>query len=247
MKTHTPIHTKRGPIQGALILVLAVASLLLTACDSGGESDPPPPSSSVPNPETLSAILVPADMVKEVVDGNCQSFADVDPATPLFHVPFSDARGGRCTPLYELTDPSGQPITAGAWAQAEGEVTLTCVEGGTKYDFRFEHLVPDGVYTIWHFPHTGSGGALASHPGDIHNVFRADAAGGADFSVTGASGPMTFSGMVQRCTLPVPLRSQIGDLGGELFVIVYHKDNRSWGDVPGPETTQAGHLIVMGR
>ena len=234
----------------ACTLLLTGATLLIIGCDSNNAITPPPPGPtpgpSFPTPETLTAILVPADLLQDVVDENCQSFADVDPATLLFHIPLSDAMQGACAPMHELTDPDGQQLTAGDWAQATGEVAISCITGGTQYDFQFEGMVPGGVYTIWHFPATG-GGALASHPDDIHNVFTADASGVADFSVMGTAGAMTLFGTVAACNLPVPPQSAVGDLGGELFVILYHKDNQNWGNAPGPEDQSAGHMVVLGR
>ncbi|NNF59273.1 MAG: hypothetical protein HKN04_13640 [Rhodothermaceae bacterium] len=234
----------------ACMLLLAVAPLPFAGCDSNEANTPPPPGPtpgpSFPSPETLTATLVPSDLLRDVVNENCQSFAEVDPTTLLFHVPLSDAVQGACSPMHELTAPGGQQLTAGDWIQAEGEVAISCMDGGTQYDFHFEGLIPGGVYTIWHFPATG-GGALASHPGNIHNEFTAESSGAADFSVVGTAGAMTLFGTVAACNLPVPPRSAVGDLGGELFVLLYHKDNRSWGNSPGPEDQSAGHLVFMGR
>ena len=129
----------------------------------------------------------------------------------------------RTKPRHDLIDTQGKQLTAGEWVQATGEVEVTCIEEGTQYDFRFEGLVPNGVYTIWHFPATG-GGALASHSNEIKNVFTAAASGTTTFSVIGTAGPMTFNGSVPECTLPLVT----SDFLGALFVVVYHTDNRSW-------------------
>jgi len=100
--------------------------------------------------------------------------------------------------------------------------------------------VPNGVYTIWHFPTTG-GGALASHVNDINNIFAAAATGTTTFSVIGTAGTMTLSGSVGVC---VPSLAS-SDPSGALFVVVYHIDNRSWGPEPGPEDTYTAHLVFI--
>lgn len=226
-----------GMTSGPALLLLAG---LLWACDGDDEvmnAPPPPPSAS------FTASLV-TEILVEVADTDCRAPQDADPAAPLFHIPHTAALEGACEPLLPLTAPDGEQLTAADYVTASGEVTVTCVEGGTRYDFTFDHLIPNGVYTIWHFPGTGGGG-LASHPGDTHNVFTASTSGTTEFSVTGEAGPMTLFGMVEECTLPVP--SAAGDELGQLFVLVYHKDNRDWGDFPGPEDTQTGHLAFPGR
>ncbi len=51
-----------------------------------------------------------------------------------------------------LLAPDGYQLTRAEWDAAEGTATITCEEGGTRYDLEFSGLVPDGVYTIWYFP-----------------------------------------------------------------------------------------------
>ncbi len=180
------------------------------------------------------------EVLKEVVDADCVSATDLDPATPLKFIEHTAALALRCAPKHDLTDPLGNQLTAGEWNPATGEVEVTCVEDGTRYDFSFEDLVPNGVYTIWHFP-SDAGGALASHPGDINNVFTAAASGTTTFSVTGTAGVMTVFGTNEACTLPlstrIPLRT--------LFVVVYHIDNLSWGSEPGPEDQSTAQLVFV--
>lgn len=226
--------------------LLAMAFLFLAGCSGESPVAPEdPPEANFPDPETLTA--VPSDqLLKDVVDENCASPFDADPAKLLYNIPLSNAMQGACTPKGALTAPDAHQLTAQEWTQAKGEVTITCVQNATNYAFSFQGLVPNGLYTIWHFPGSG-GGALASHPGDTRNAFRATGTGTARFSATGTAGAMTFGGTVPACTLPVPSQSEVGDLGGELFVVVYHKDNKDWGDFPGPEDLYAGHLIFLGR
>lgn len=192
-----------------------------------------------PPPNVITAVLA-NEVVKEVVGEICVSVTDLDPSTLLQFIENSAALMGRCFPRHDLIDTQGKQLTAGEWVQATGEAEVTCIEEGTQYDFRFEGLVPNGVYTIWHFPATGAG-ALASHTNDINNVFTAAASGTTTFSVIGTAGLMTFNGSVTECTRP--LRSS--DPMRILFVVVYHIDNRSWGTTPGPQDTTAGHLVFV--
>lgn len=189
--------------------------------------------------DVITAVNV-NEVLKEVVNEDCVSATDLDPSTLLEFIEHSAALNRRCVPNHKLTDTTGKQLTAGEWFQATGEVEVTCVEEGTRYDFSFEGLVPNGVYTIWHFP-SAAGGALASHPGDINNVFTAAASGTTTFSVVGTAGPMTFMGSAEACTLPLatsePMRT--------LFVMVYHLDSLSWGATPGPEDTGTAHLVFV--
>lgn len=229
--------TRSGLFTGAAVILLLGSSW---ACD--GEQPLPPPAEE-PLSESFTATLV-TEILVEVTDQDCTAPQDADPAALLFHIPHTEALAGACEPLLPLTAPDGQQLTAGAYVGASGQATVTCVDGGTLYDFSFDGLIPDGVYTIWHFPGTG-GGALASRPGETNNVFTASASGTTSFSVTGTPGPMTLFGVAEECTLPAPPTA--GDELGQLFVLVYHKDNRDWGDFPGPEDTQTGHLAFPAR
>lgn len=189
--------------------------------------------------EHLTAVP-PNEVLKEVVDQDCVAADDLDSSTPLLFIEHSAALLSRCNPKHDLIDVQGNQLTAGEWFKASGNVGVTCIEEGTQYDFSFEGLVPNGVYTIWHFPGS-AGGALASHPGDIHNIFTAAASGTTTFSVVGTAGVMTFNGSVGACTRPLgtttPLRT--------LFVVVYHTDNFTWGELPGPQDKSTAHLVFV--
>lgn len=180
------------------------------------------------------------EILKEVVDQDCVAAEDLDPSTPLLFIEHNSALQFRCNPKHDLIDPLGKQLTAGEWFKASGDVEVTCIEEGTQYDFRFEGLVPNGVYTIWHFP-DNAGGALASHPGDIHNIFTAAASGTTTFSVIGTAGGMTFNGSVAACTRPLRTSTSLRTL----FVVVYHTDNRAWGETPGPEDASVAHLVFV--
>lgn len=243
-------------------LILAV---LLTGCSEGvalltvpSPSPPatptppaPPVSTSLPPPETIEAVGFNA-LASEVVDQDCTPAEKLDSGTPLFHNErtYRFLWTGECSPeeLRSLPAPDGRQLTAGDWVGAAGEVTITCVDEGTRYDFRFQGLIPNGMYSIWHNLRRMDDadgvfgyGALASHPGDIRNAFMATASGTADLSLTGTAGRMTMYGFAPACTLPVPSRPPTYSSWFWIFSLVYHKDNRAPGDEL-PLDTAVGQL-----
>ena len=231
-------------------LTAVAVSLWLGACSSddplpGPSGGPPPPA--LPQPVTLTAVLNTNQIIVDLVKVDCQAAtAGTDPATPLWLVPVSQAMAGTCDPLniFPVIAPDGHQVTFGEWEPAAGSVTITCLPGGgTQFDVNLAGLIPNGVYTIWHFP-LGGGGALASHQNDINNVFVASGSGAVNASVVSSAGPMTMFGSSASCQLPVPLQGQIAD--GVMMVLVYHTDNKSWGPGPGPEEPNAAHMFVLG-
>ncbi|MCA1778388.1 MAG: hypothetical protein LC637_03095 [Xanthomonadaceae bacterium] len=199
------------------------------------------------------------EVLPDVADYNCNLATPLsDPDTELFLVEFTTALGLRfgsddCDPSTDLTpllDPAGNPITLWDWSQATGRVSIQCVEAGTRYHFKFKGLIPDGLYSLWHFPGSG-GGALASHrPDDINNVFTANPAGNANFVVVGTAGNMNFGGSVGACTLPTSENigsgyDFVGGLGDALFLLEYHNDQRTHGPLPGPFNTFAAPLAFV--
>lgn len=201
-----------------------------------------------PDPFINMAVLNTAQILPDLVTATCGPIdSGTDPNTPLWLVPISEAEAGNCDVgnIFPVTAPDAHHITLGEWSTAAGSVTITCLHGGgTQFDFSFTGLVPDGVFTVWHFMVTG-GGALASHPpADINNVFTADATGSADFSTVGTEGAMTFFGSAPSCQLPVPFQGQVAD--GVTMVILYHTDDMTWGVGPGPEHTGAAQMIMLG-
>ncbi len=103
-------------------------------------------------PETVSLIVMdyasqPASAIQVTADGG---EAPETANTPLFR---KVADRGVVT-YHPLLAPDGHQLTRAEWATAAGTATITCEEGGTRYDLEFTDLIPDGVYTIWHFPTT---------------------------------------------------------------------------------------------
>jgi hypothetical protein len=196
------------------------------------------------------------EVLPDVADQYCNLVTPLsDPDTELYLVHFLTAFDlhfgtGECNPetdLTQLLDPQGNPITLWDWSQASGRVTIRCVDEGTRYHFQFKNLIPNGLYTLWHFPGSG-GGALASHrPDDINNVFTANPAGNANIKVVGSAGNMTFGGEVGDCTLPTSENIGSGydfasGFGDALFVVEYHNDQLTHGPLPGPFNTFAAPL-----
>ena len=197
-------------------------------------------------PETVSLIVMdyasqPASAIQVTADGG---EAPEGPDTPLFR-----RVGVRGVVTYHpLLAPDGHQLTRAEWVTAQGTATITCEDGGTRYDLEFTGLIPDGVYTIWHFPTTEpitsrlpsgqiedpmasgkglAGGALGDANGD-DNAFTADAEGNAVLNVLAAD-----RDPIPKCTLA----------GGTFLVVLYHLDNLTWGDGPGPDKTNASHGV----
>ena len=66
------------------------------------------------------------------------------PAVPVPHTPLQTENLGPW--------PRGKAlgITLGDWFAAKGEGSYACADGTGHVDIRFENLVPDGLYTMWH-------------------------------------------------------------------------------------------------
>jgi hypothetical protein len=84
------------------------------------------------------------------------------------------------------------PLTLGEWFGATGAGTYSCVDGSAEIDVSFTGLVPDGVYTMWHWfnadPPTepfkaGFDIPVGSRDGS-DSIFIADAEGNARFERT---------------------------------------------------------------
>ncbi len=117
--------------------------------------------------------------------------------------------------------PDGHQVTLAEWVRGFGEVDINCIGEGTKYKMRFQGLIPNGVYTVFHFTNMGTG-ALATHPSsENNNTFQASADGDAVLSVVATPGPMTLTGVMPQCSLT--------DLQREFFVVLYNIDSRSCG------------------
>ncbi|MEO0425448.1 MAG: hypothetical protein AAF184_24150 [Pseudomonadota bacterium] len=78
------------------------------------------------------------------------------------------------------SEPNTQ-ISLDDWTAGEGRMRIRCRADGTaSMRVRFEHLVPNGVYTLWHF-YVGDAGPGVLPAGGVPNVFVPDAQGNGRF------------------------------------------------------------------
>ena len=201
-------------------------------------------AATIPGPVAVS--LLTFDYASQPL--NRQHVTDSDGGSPetVDTLLFRDIPGPASR--FALLAPDGHQLTRDEWSTAAGTATITCEESGTRYDMEFSGMVPNGVYTIWHFPTSEplttrddsgrvinpidsdeaiKGGALGSSDGE-DNVFTADADGNATLNVLAAP-----RGLIPECTL----------VGGTFLIVVYHMDGRSWGDNPGDASTHAWQAI----
>lgn len=138
-----------------------------------------------------------------------------------------------------ILDPDGDHVNLGDWMTAHGSVTATCVPGGTRYAFRFRKMIPNAVYTIWHFPDTGGGALATTSAEQIDNVFMTSKSGRANFSVVAEPGPMTFGGVMPACS--------VTQSNQELFIVLYHIDSQYCGpfpcNTPGSPAVEVAQLL----
>ncbi|MEM1129961.1 MAG: hypothetical protein AAGH83_05490 [Pseudomonadota bacterium] len=107
-------------------------------------------------------------------------------AEPQRHQPFDPAAVGPY--------PKGAPLnmTLGEWYEASGEGSYTCEAGEGHLHVDFEGLVPEGVYTLWHYfvawpptePFIGTYDLPVGSRDGAQSVFVADKDGKAEFDQT---------------------------------------------------------------
>jgi hypothetical protein len=123
-----------------------------------------------------------------------------------------------------------KPITLGEYLRAKGELTVTLTRYGAevdaytaaRFDFSFERLLPDSVYTIWAI----RANAMQPRPQlrlpnplGIPNIFVTDRKGNATFSTE----------------IPDPFPDPATDDGGLRIVglaVDFHSDFQTWGACP---------------
>lgn len=139
-------------------------------------------------------------------------------AKPLPHEPFDETANGPW--------PKGQPLglTLGEWLDAKGEAQYSCTDGAGHLSVDFTGLVPDGVYTMWHFfmasppttPFIGTYDLPVGKRDGTESVFTAD-----------EDGDATFNAAFKPCL----------QLTGEhLFAglaVAWHSDGKTYGALPG--------------
>ena len=150
---------------------------------------------------------------------------DHDMKAPLFavaeynpHDPFNpDAIGP-----YKKGKPLG--ITLGQWLKHQGTGNYSCTDGKGTLELTFTGLVPNGVYTMWHFfmaipppePFTGTLDLPLGARDGSESVFIADENGNARFV---------------HDFMPCLEMSDVWTYGG--LAINYHSDGKTYGGHPG--------------
>lgn len=122
--------------------------------------------------------------------------------------------------------PQGEPlgITLGQWLKHYGTGKYSCKDGVGYIDLNFKGLIPNGVYSMWHFflalppqqPFTGALDLPLGARDGSESIFTANADGTASFK-------HEFTPCLQMSD--VWLHSGLA--------IAYHSDGKTWGGDPG--------------
>jgi hypothetical protein len=149
---------------------------------------------------------------------------------------------GMCDHLFQVTTPSGGPISLRQWQAVRGEASATCLNGGTLVHLKLRGLIPHGVYTIWlgafappgitmDFANMLGMDAFGASDGS-ENSFVASAKGEAELTAFETGGP--YSDMNPSGT-DVP--SCLFDLYEFQLMGAYHTDSQTHGPHPGDPCT----------
>lgn len=107
-----------------------------------------------------------------------QAHAEQRPSYPLHLAPIPDFRPEDGRRRIE-------PITLGAWMQARGHLTVTLEDDARSalFEFRFERLVPDSLYTVMSLRQRDLDPEAPTRPGPlgVPNVFVTDRNGNAQY------------------------------------------------------------------
>ena len=143
-------------------------------------------------------------------------------AEPLEHQPFDETANGPW--------PKGRALglTLGDWLSAKGEASYSCENGEGVLTADFTGLVPEGVYTMWHFfmaspptePFIGTHDLPVGTRDGAQSVFTADKAGKASFEAA-------FK----------PCLQLTGEHLAAGLAIAWHSDGQTYGAVPGDFAT----------
>ncbi len=127
-------------------------------------------------------------------------------------------------------------LSLGTWLEAEGQGSYTCKDGEGKIDVTFTKLVPNGVYTMWHFfmampptqPFIGTYDLPIGARDGSQSAFQADMGGKARF---------------QRVFKPCLQLTGEHLMSG--LAIAYHSDGKTYGPLPGEFGSNAHvHLFL---
>ncbi|NIA69953.1 hypothetical protein HBA54_15220 [Pelagibius litoralis] len=152
-------------------------------------------------------------------------------ARQLDHNPFDETAEGPW--------PKGRPLglTLGEWLNAKGEARYSCQDGAGTLTADFSGLIPDGVYTMWHFfmaspptdPFIGTYDLPLGTRDGSQSVFAADKAGVARFEAT-------FK----------PCLQLTGEHLAAGLAIAWHSDGKTYGVVPGAFATYSHVHLYAG-
>lgn len=123
-------------------------------------------------------------------------------------------------PLGPYAKGSALGFTLQQWLDATGGGTYTVIGQSAEVSFKFQKLVPNGVYTLWCSrltfpPNVKVVDTPCGVPDGSQNVFKADAQGAAGISLK---------------IVPVPASSKET---ASVFAIAYHSDGKTYGPNPG--------------
>ncbi len=139
-------------------------------------------------------------------------------AEPQHHAPFDPKANG------PFPKGAALDISLGDWLQAEGGGTYTCENGLGHIQLHFTGLVPDGVYTIWHYfmatpptePFIGTYDLPLGSRDGAQSIFVADAEGNAVYD-------RTFTPCLQLS----------GEHLAAGLALNWHSDGQTYGVLPG--------------
>jgi hypothetical protein len=128
-------------------------------------------------------------------------------------------------------------LTLGEWLAAEGAGRYTCKDGEGHIDIAFEGLVPDGVYTMWHFfmawpptePFIGTYDLPVGSRDGAQSVFTADRKGNARYE-------RSFK----------PCLQLTGEHLAAGLAVAWHSDGKTYGVEPGHFATNAHVQLYAG-
>ena len=145
-------------------------------------------------------------------------------AAPVKHDPFNPKAVGP----YEAGKPLG--MTLGEWLAAEGTATYSCADGHGHLEARFTNLVPNGVYTLWHY-------FMAWPPTepfiDTYDLPVGDRDGSQSVFIADASGGATVVRDFKPCL------QLTGEHLAAGLAIAWHSDRKTYGALPGEFTTKS--------
>lgn len=139
-----------------------------------------------------------------------------------------------------LLTPDGDHVSLGEWIDFEGRCSLKCIPGlGTLALFKFDGLVPRGLYSIFLFvresPSAPVGfGRLPSILPIESGSFTTTWFGDAHAVAIVPAGPLSFTGSAPQCLL---------DYGQVNIIFVYQVDGQLNGPVPGPPSVAVNHAL----